>query len=63
MSDYMSYYSTGHRNDKEHSKRLDNCTVLAAAYWLFEEQKYLETEDSLGSLGELFKDKFKNLQK
>ena len=25
--------------------------------------EYLETEDSLGSLGELFKDKFKNLQK
>jgi hypothetical protein len=42
MSDYMSYYSTGHRNDKEHIKRRDNCTVLAAAYWLFEEQKYLD---------------------
>ncbi len=42
MSDYMSYYSTGHRDDGEHIRRRDNAIALAAAFWLFNEQKYLD---------------------
>ena len=38
--------------------------VIGITEYLEEDySEYLQTEDSLGSLGELFKDKFKNLQK
>ncbi len=40
-SKYTIYHRTGHRTDGEYNARRRNCTALAIAYWLTEDEKYL----------------------
>ena len=41
ISKYMEYYTTGHRRDEEYFNRRNNAMALAIAYYLFDDEKYL----------------------
>lgn len=41
ISKYMEYYTSGHRRDEEYFDRRNNAMALAIAYYLYEDEKYL----------------------
>ena len=41
ISKYMEYYTTGRRRDEEYFERRNNAMALAIAYYLYEDERYL----------------------